>query len=662
MRSFASRKSILRMVSIKVMIRSVAFAGLFLMGLLHGDETAPSVGGKAFTVSGDLKHFKTPKDVKVEGAPDDTTYSEEVYASSLEAKVEGLPAGTYKVLIDSAEVYNHAAGQRVMKITSGDTVLADQLDIFALDGFAKVCKIEATVDHQEDAILGPLRITFTAIHGNAKFNAIHIFDSNGQLVASVKACDLVAAADAASSVIPVITDPVIYTDPDKPMDARIDDLIRRMSLAEKVSQLMSAAVAIPRLNVPDYNYWSECLHGIARNGHATVFPQVIGMAAAWDVVKIHLAGEVIATEGRAKYYQAQRDGNHGDNHGLTFWAPNINIFRDPRWGRGQETYGEDPYLTARNGVSFIEGLQGDNPNYLKAVACAKHFAVHSGPEHGRAGFNVDPDTRDLYETYLPQFQAAVQEAHVESVMAAYNSIYHVPMSANKWLLTDLLRGTWGFAGHVVSDCGAVGDIVGDHHYVKTVTEGDAEAIKAGVDLECGSSYRNLTQAVEQKLVTVEQIDQALHYVLRARFRLGLFDPPARVPWSDTPMTEVESPEHLALARAIARESIVLLKNDHVLPLDKAQIKSIAVLGPNADAHLNGNYNGDPSRPITIFQGIKDEVGDAVKVDYFKGCPRTHDPAKPNEDVSPENYQKALTAAKAADVIIFVGGARYHLGR
>src|SRR5260221_14208223 len=431
------------------------------------------------------------------------------------------------------------------------------------------------------------------------------------------------AVDLTASGIPVISAPVIYTDADKPMDARIDDLIRRMSLGEKAGQLVNAAAAIPRLNVPDYNYWSECLHGVARNGYATVFPQAIGMAASWDLDKIHQVGEVIAVEGRAKYYQAQREGKHGDNHGLTFWAPNINIYRDPRWGRGQETYGEDPWLTARCGVNFIEGVQTTNGPYLEAMACVKHFAVHSGPEHGRAGFNVDPAPRDLYETYLPQFQAAVEEAHVGAVMAAYNAIYHVPMSANKWLLTDLLRNTWGFTGHVVSDCGAVGNISGGHHYARDGVDGSADAIQAGLDLECGGTFHNLTQSVAQGLVTEKEIDTALHHVLSARFRLGLFDPPERVPFSNIAMTEVESPEHLALARSVARESMVLLKNDHLLPLDKTRLKHIVVLGANAKAHLNGNYNGDPATPVTILDGIRAEVGDAVKVDYFKGAPLTN---------------------------------------
>ena len=290
-----------------------------------------------------------------------------------------------------AEVYHKAPGQRVMRISCGDKVIAANLDIFAQAGFAKAYRVDAAVEHEDDSIRGPLSITFTAIHGDAKFNAISITDAQGDTVACVKAVDLVSAAGVAASKIPVVTDPAIYPDPDKPMDARIDDLIRRMSLAEKVSQLVNVAVAIPRLNVPAYNYWSECLHGVARNGYATVFPQAIGNAATWDNDLVYKEGVVIATEARAKYYQALRNGEGGrDNRGLNFWAPNVNIFRDPRWGRGQETYGEDPYLTSRMGVAFITGIQQPDSTgrYLEAMACAKHFAVHSGPEPGRGGFDV----------------------------------------------------------------------------------------------------------------------------------------------------------------------------------------------------------------------------------------------------------------------------------
>jgi beta-glucosidase len=634
----------------------IAVASLFLSEA-SADETAPSPCGRSFTIVGEIKHYKTPSDTTVQGGPADATFSEEVYGKSFTANVAGLSAGTYTIEIDLAEVYQQHPGERVMTISSGDTVLADKLDIFsAAGGFAKAYKVEGKIDHQADAVGGPLVIVFKAIRDNAKFNAIHVLDAQGNGVACVTACNLVDVADVAASRIPQVSDPVIYTNADQPMNARIDDLIRRMSLSEKISQMQNAAPAIPRLNVPDYDYWSECLHGVARAGHATVFPQAIGMAATWDVDGMHNVGEVIATEARAKYYQAQREGNHGGYHGLNFWAPNINIYRDPRWGRGQETYGEDPYLTSRLAVNFITGIQGNDPQYLKAMACAKHFAVHSGPEAGRGFSNVNPETRDLYETYLPQFQAAVQEAHVGAVMAAYNSIYNVPSACNPWLLTDLLRKTWGFQGHVVSDCGAVSNIDGAHHYVKTSAEADALAIKAGLDLECGGGFHNLSKSVAQGLVTEKEIDTALHRVLEIRFRLGLFDPADRVPFSNIPLTEVESSEHLALSQKIACESMVLLKNDHILPLDKTRLKRIAVIGANADSSgmMNGNYNGDPTMPINILKGIRDAAGSEVQVDYVQGCPLVVKDGEPDPKKLPE-FRKAIDAAKSADVVIYVGG-------
>ncbi len=624
---------------------------------LHADETALSTGNKSFIVVGDFTHIRLRGHAKIEGAPDDGSYKEEVNGASIVAKVIGLPAGTYTAVIDFAETDKlfKAPGRRLMKITSGDTVLADNLDLFAVAGFEKAYQLKATITHQDDTILGPLVITFTGVQGTAKFNAIHILDAQGTCVASVKAGDLVEVDDAFALKIPQVSGPVIYTDPDQPMDARIDDLIERMSLSEKVKQLMNAAPAIHRLNVPEYDYANECLHGVALNGKATVFPQAIGMAATWDEEKMRQVGEAISLEARAKYNEAQREGMHASGQGLNFWSPNINIFRDPRWGRGQETYGEDPFLTGRMGVNFIEGIQGNDPHYLVAMACAKHFAVHSGPEMGRGHFNVDPDSRDLYETYLPQFQAAVEEAHVGGVMTSYNSIYHVPNAANPWLLTDLLRNSWGFAGYIVSDNVAVAHLYLEEHYAKTDVEACAYAIKAGLNLEDGNVFRALTKSVRQGLVSEKEIDAALHHVLAIRFRLGLFDPPERVPWSNTPMTEVESPEHLELARTMARESIVLLKNDHVLPLDKAKLQHLVVMGVNAQVPLLGNYNGTPGKPITILDGIKTEVGDAVKVDYFEGAPLTSDPKMPQNDVSPEDSKTALEAAKTADVIIYVGG-------
>ncbi|MDD4922312.1 MAG: glycoside hydrolase family 3 C-terminal domain-containing protein, partial [Bacteroidales bacterium] len=504
-----------------------------------------------------------------------------------------------------------------------------------------------------------ISIAFKTLNDNAKFNAIRVLNSQGEAVACVKACDLMATADASALKIPTVLTAAIYNNPDKPMDQRIDDLIRRMSLAEKVSQLVNAAPAIPRLNVPAYNYWSECLHGVARNGHATVFPQAIALAAAWDENLVHQIGEVIATEARAKFYEANRIGEGGkENRGLNFWAPNVNIFRDPRWGRGHETYGEDPYLTSRIGVGFITGIQGNDPNakYLKAMACAKHFAVHSGPEQGRAGFNVDPDARDLYETYLPQFEACVKEAHVGSVMSAYNAVNKIPSSCNPWLLTDLLRKTWGFKGHVVSDCGAVGNITGAHHYSTTGEQGSAFALKAGLDLECGGSFRNLTKSVAQGLVTEKDIDTALHRVLKIRFQFGLFDPADKAPFANIPMSEVESPAHLALACSTARASMVLLKNNNVLPLDKKKIRRIAVIGANAASNgvLNGNYHGVPTKPVNILNGIKAEAGETVAVDYAMGCPLVLKTGMTSPEGTPD-YQKAIDMAKSADVVIYVGG-------
>ena len=412
--------------------------------------------------------------------------------------------------------------------------------------------------------------------------------------------------------------------PRNPVAARADDLVRRLSLAEKVQQMRNAAPAIPRLGIPAYDYWNECLHGVARAGTATVFPQAIGMAATWDVPLLRQAAEVIATEARAKYndYVSQHNGDSARYYGLTFWTPNINLFRDPRWGRGQETYGEDPFLTARLGVAFIRGLQGDDPKYVKAMACAKHYAVHSGPESERHRFDVAPSERDFYETYLPQFEAAVREGHVGAVMGAYNSVYGQPACASPLLLTDLLRKQWGFDGHVVSDCGAIYDIYANHKFTATPEEAAAAAVKAGDDLCCGTDYNSLVRAVKKGLISEEEIDTAVGRVLEARFRLGLFDPPSEVPYAQIPLAQNDTPAHEALALKMARESIVLLKNDNLLPLDRAKIKCIAVIGTNANSVpvLLGNYNGTPARPVTILDGIQSAAGTNLQVVYDPGCP------------------------------------------
>lgn len=637
-------------------LRVLLAAGFFSF-TLQAYEVSPPVDGKSFSVAGEITRRHVPAGVTVENAANPKIYADEVCGSSFTATVEDLPEGTYTIEIDLAELDTHKPGENVMQITSGDKVLADHLDLVQAAGFGKPYQVTGKVQHTDDKIGGPLSITFKALQGNAKFNAIRVTDGKGKLVAFVKAAGLTDAADNAAKAIPQVATPEIYTDPSKPMDARIDDLISRMSLNEKAAQIVNGAPAIPRLNLPAYNYWSESLHGVGRNGHATVFPQVIGLGATWDPPLIYQIGRAIADEARAKYYQALKEGEAGKgNRGLNFWAPNINIFRDPRWGRGQETYGEDPYLTSRFAVSYITGLQQTKDGVLEAMGCAKHFAVHSGPEADRAGFNVNPTTRDLYETYLPQFQAAVQEGHVGAVMAAYNSIYNVPCAADSWLLTDLLRTTWGFQGHIVSDCGAVSNVYKTHHYAPSREAAAAAALNAGLDLECGGNFRNLPKMVASGATTEKAIDTALHRVLEVRFRLGLFDPPEKDPFARIPASDVESPAHLALALQAARESIVLLKNNGILPLDPTRVKHIAVLGANADVSLNGNYSGIPSHSVHILDAIKTAAGTQVQVDYAQGCDLAGTPKKGSKDyVSPEDYQKAVAMAAAADVIIYAGG-------
>jgi beta-glucosidase len=411
-----------------------------------------------------------------------------------------------------------------------------------------------------------------------------------------------------------------YKDPSLPIEKRVDDLVSRMTLEEKVSQMMNGAARIERLGIPEYEWWNEALHGVARAGYATVFPQAIGLAATWDTDLMHQVADVISTEARAKHHEFIRNNQHARYEGLTFWSPNINIFRDPRWGRGQETYGEDPYLTARLGVAFVKGLQGDDPRYFKVIATPKHYAVHSGPEPERHSFDAKAEERDLRETYLPAFRATIVEGKADSVMCAYNRTNTEPCCANKKLMTDILRGEWGFGGYVVSDCGAIDDIYLRHHYVKTEGEASALAVKAGTDLTCGREYRSLVQAVKDGLITEAEIDVSVKRLMTARFRLGMFDPPEMVPYSRIPFSENDSEAHRALALKAARESIVLLKNaEHTLPLKK-DLKTIAVIGPNADALevLLGNYNGTPSRYTTPLAGIKSKVGPNTQVLFAPG--------------------------------------------
>ena len=421
-----------------------------------------------------------------------------------------------------------------------------------------------------------------------------------------------------------------YLNPKLPLDQRVNDLVSRMTLDEKVSQMMNTAPAIPRLRIPQYDWWNEALHGVAFSGVATVFPQAIGLGATFDPPLVNRVANVISDEARAKYHEAQRRGNYDRFYGLTFWSPNINIFRDPRWGRGQETYGEDPYLTSRLGVAFVKGLQGDDPKYLKVISTPKHYSVHSGPEPERHRFDAAASERDLRETYWPAFRATVMEAHAGSVMCAYNRTNGEPCCANTHLLGDTLRGEWGFDGYVVSDCGAIDDIYKRHHFVKTAEEASALAVKRGTDLECGDSYKALVNAVKQGLISEAEIDTAVKRLFEARFRLGMFDPPEIVPYAKIPFSANDSPEHRQLALEAARESIVLLKNqNNTLPLS-TDLKSIAVIGPNADEVpvLLGNYNGQPSRATTVLEGIRQHVSSATKVSYALGTTLTEISAVP----------------------------------
>jgi beta-glucosidase len=416
----------------------------------------------------------------------------------------------------------------------------------------------------------------------------------------------------------------LYRDSSRSFEMRAADLVARMTVEEKVAQMLNDAPAIPRLGVPRYEWWNEALHGVARAGDATVFPQAIGLAATFDPALIGEIARAISDEGRAKHHEFARRDQRLRYQGLTFWSPNINIFRDPRWGRGQETYGEDPYLTSRMGVEFVKGLQGDyagapTTRYRKTDATAKHFAVHSGPEADRHYFDVSPSERDLYETYLPAFKALVQEGNVASVMGAYNRVGGESASASQRLLIDILRKDWGFAGYVVSDCDSIEDIFLHHKIVKTAEEAAALGVKKGTELNCGKTYHALLSAVKQGLITEAELDDSLRRLFLTRFRLGMFDPVTDVPWAQIPYSVNQSAAHDQLARKAAQQSIVLLKNDGILPLKKS-LKNIAVVGPTADEVMSllGNYYGTPAAPVTILQGIRAAVPSATKVVYARG--------------------------------------------
>jgi len=452
-----------------------------------------------------------------------------------------------------------------------------------------------------------------------------------------------------------------YRDHNRPVDERVNDLISRMTIEEKIGQMGSTAPAIERLDVPRYNWWNEALHGVGRAGLATVFPQAIGLASSWNQDLIQRMAEVIADEGRAKHHEALRSGVRPSYTGLTFWSPNVNIFRDPRWGRGQETYGEDPYLSARLGVAFVKGLQGENPRYLKTVATPKHFAVHSGPEALRHHFDAVVSKRDLHMTYLPAFKACVIEGQAHSIMGAYNRTNGEACCASPTLLNKILRDEWGFEGYVVSDCGAIYDIHAHHALVDSAAEAAALAVRNGCDLECCGdydlpcSYGDLAAAYQQGLLREESIDIAVKRLFTARFRLGMFDPPEVVPHAQIPHSVVDSPKHRQLALEVAQQSLILLKNkDDFLPLDAKEISSIAIIGPNADETLvlSGNYYGSPAAPVSILAGVRAAVSPDTEVHYAQGC-NLIDPAQ-------DGFAAAIEAAQESQVAIVVLGLSQQL--
>jgi beta-glucosidase len=425
---------------------------------------------------------------------------------------------------------------------------------------------------------------------------------------------------------PSHADQTIYLDTTNPLRERVKDLIARLTLDEKVGLMSHPAKGVPRLDIPDYNYWNEALHGVGRNGRATVFPQAIGMAATWHSDLIQRIASAIGDEARAKYHEAlRRKGSTDQYQGLTFWSPNVNLFRDPRWGRGQETWGEDPFFTGEMASAFVKGLQGDHPKYLKAAACAKHYAVHSGPEKDRHTFNAIVSRRELYDTYLPTFKKLVVEAKVESVMGAYNRTLDEPCCASQLLLEEILRGEWEFQGHVVSDCGALGDFHLHHKVTKDAAESAALALQKGCDLGCDSVFDQIPEAIERGLISEAEVDRALERTLGTRFKLGMFDPPEEVPFTSISMDVVACAEHRELAYQAAMESVVLLKNkDAILPI-RPTTRKIFLTGPTATSLdvLLGNYYGFNDQMSTILEGITGRLPEGMGMEYHPGALLVH---------------------------------------
>ncbi len=657
----------------KILSRALAlWAGtLFTASIAFAaNEVCTTCSGQV-SVNGDFAHRKEDPSLVVEGAGNDAAaFREDVNGTNFTLTLSQLPEGEYTIEISAVETVAKGPGERVFSVLAGDEALVEDFDIFeAVGGAGKVAMMSGTVAKPDDALRGPLKLTFVAKKGTAKFNVVEVKDSNGVSMARVRAMELADAFSEAAEWVPDILEPVIWRDPSKPLRARAADLIRRMSLAEKVAQLKNAAPAIERLGLPAYDYWNEALHGVANSGVATVFPQAVGGAASWNPELFRQEGRVIGIEGRAKHndYASKNKGDSKWWAGLTFWTPNINIFRDPRWGRGQETYGEDPFLTSEIGIEFVKGIQGDDPNYMLAMACAKHYAVHSGPEKDRHRFDAEISQRDMYETYLPQFERVVREGKVAGVMSAYNAVNGVPVTASSYFLDDLLRKQWGFEGYVVSDCDAVRDVWGEkqHRYVDTPEEAAALAVKAGCNLCCGGDYNALVRAVQQGLVTEDEIEVALYHTLWTRFRLGLFDPAEKIPYSSYTIADNATPENGQVALELARQSLVLLKNDGILPLERSKYKRIAVIGPNgaSKSMLEGNYHGSSARPVSILDGIKQLAGEGIEITCDLGSPITTKPGnapwsgqdnttdRPLEELAAE----AVRNAEQADLIIYVGG-------
>ena len=444
-----------------------------------------------------------------------------------------------------------------------------------------------------------------------------------------------------------------YLDESLKDEERVKDLVSRMTLEEKASQLRYNAPAIKRLGIPFYNWWNEALHGVARAGAATVFPQPIGLAASFHDEFLEEIGDITATEGRAKYNEQQRQGDRGLYKGITFWSPNINLFRDPRWGRGHETYGEDPYLTSRMGVAYIKGLQGEGKR-LKSAACVKHFAAHSGPEKGRHSFNSVVSEKDLAESYFPAFEACVKEAKVEGAMGGYNLLNGEAACGSYHLIQEILREKWGFDGYYVSDCGAIKDFHMNHMITKTPAQSAALAIKSGCDLNCGAVYLHVLQAYEEGLVTEEEIDRAVTHVMMTRMRLGMFD--ASTEYDEIPYEANDSREHHEAALKAAEESMVLLKNDGILPLKKEKLKTVAVIGPNADSReiLKGNYNGTATEQYTILEGLRHELGDQVRIFYSEGCHLYRENVEALAE-GDDRISEAVSMAQRSDVVFLCLG-------